>query len=152
MEKIDGFRSNVGVIVLNPEDQTVLVGKRNKSNNYWQFPQGGIDEGETETEAMYRELHEETGLEKKEVSVIAKSSKTFTYLTPKNYRKYPEVIGQQQRWFLLSLLRFISPGPVHNNDEFVEWRYINFFDSPELVIPFKKNLYTDVVSEFRKWF
>lgn len=152
MKKIKGFRSNVGMIAIHPENNLVLMGKRKPSNNHWQFPQGGIDQGETEIEAMHRELFEETGLKKEDISIVSQSSKTYTYHTPPTYRKYPDVIGQQQRWFLIQLNTIIEEGLVANNEEFVEWRYINFAKSPDIVIPFKKKVYRQVVSEFSKWF
>jgi putative (di)nucleoside polyphosphate hydrolase len=67
----EGFRPNVGIILLNQKNQ-VFWGKRIRSHS-WQFPQGGIDRGESPEQAMYRELHEEVGLQPEHVRVVART-------------------------------------------------------------------------------
>ncbi|MDI9348026.1 MAG: NUDIX domain-containing protein [Methylacidiphilales bacterium] len=148
MKAIKGYRSNVGMIPIDTLTNKVLIGRRSNKNPYWQFPQGGIDSGESEQEAMYRELNEETGLTIEDVQLIAISRKTYTYKTPLRFRKFPKVVGQQQRWFLLKLNKLPPPGPVENNVEFVEWAYVQPEEAPKLVIPFKRKLYQQLLRDF----
>ena len=101
----DGFRANVGIILCNCNGQ-VFWGKR-QGEHSWQFPQGGIDKGESAEEAMYRELHEETGLSPDDVAIIGTTSGWLRYRLPQHMvrrRSKPTCIGQKQRWFLLHLL------------------------------------------------
>ena len=82
----DGFRENVGIIVANAKGQ-LLWAKRAGSRDAWQFPQGGIDEGETPIEAMYRELREELGLTEQHVDLLAETKEWLLYRLPMRFRK-----------------------------------------------------------------
>lgn len=79
----DGYRPNVGIILLNHRNQ-VFWGKRIRTHS-WQFPQGGIDRGETPEQAMYRELHEEIGLKPEHVEVLARTRDWLRYEVPDRY-------------------------------------------------------------------
>ena len=99
-----GYRLNVGIIVAN-SDGKLLYCKRKKSNN-WQFPQGGIDGNEFIEDAMYRELYEEVGLKKKDVSIVGKTNHEIRYDIPKTIRSRVlggKFKGQLQTWYLLRL-------------------------------------------------
>jgi len=101
----DGYRPNVGIIVCNCHGQ-VFWGKR-QGQHSWQFPQGGIDEGETAEEAMYRELHEETGLKPEHVEILGCTDGWLRYQLPKHMiRNHSKTtcIGQKRRWFLVHLV------------------------------------------------
>ena len=100
----DGFRPNVGIILLNQRNQ-VFWGKRIRTHS-WQFPQGGIDRGETPEQAMFRELHEEVGLRPEHVRIVARTRDWLRYEVPERFirrdaRGYYR--GQKQIWFLLQL-------------------------------------------------
>ncbi len=146
----DGFRANVGIILANC-DGDVFWGKRIGQSS-WQFPQGGIDKGETPLEAMYRELHEETGLLDKHVEVIGCTQNWLRYHLPKHmirHRSSPTCIGQKQRWFLLRLT--CSDNSVNlkatNLPEFDGWRWVDYSYPAKQVVYFKRQVYQRAMSE-----
>ncbi|VAW34264.1 Adenosine (5')-pentaphospho-(5'')-adenosine pyrophosphohydrolase [hydrothermal vent metagenome] len=105
MIDIDGYRPNVGIILLDNNGK-VFFAKRYQDNG-WQFPQGGINTDETNEEAMYRELYEEIGLKPEHVELIGSTPGWLRYKLPKKYqRKHskPLCIGQKQVWFLLKFI------------------------------------------------
>ena len=101
----DGYRPNVGIILINQERQVFWAQRANSDG--WQFPQGGMNTDETPVEAMYRELREETGLLPRHVDLLGSTPGWLRYRLPKRYqRSYskPLCIGQKQVWFLLRFL------------------------------------------------
>ena len=107
----DGFRPNVGIVICNRDGQ-VLWAKRYGQHS-WQFPQGGVDDGESPEQAMYRELYEEIGLKQDDVTILATSRNWLKYRLPKRLVRWdssPVCIGQKQKWFLLQLDPGKSPG------------------------------------------
>ena len=148
----DGFRSNIGIIVINA-DKKVLWAKRAGTVNAWQFPQGGIHEGELPLEAMYRELKEELGLLPSQVQVLAESTHWLRYRLPPRFQRSGEetrCIGQKQKWFLLSLLvedaciRVDAATPP----EFDEWKWVDYWQPLKEVIFFKLRVYEKILREF----
>ena len=102
----DGFRPNVGIILLNHRNQ-VFWGKRIRTHS-WQFPQGGINHGETPEQAMFRELHEEVGLTQDHVRIVARTRDWLRYEVPTHFIRRDargHYRGQKQIWFLLQLTR-----------------------------------------------
>ena len=100
----DGYRANIGIVITNDKKQ-ILLAKRIKQTG-WQLPQGGIDENETELDALYRELQEEVGLDSSHVTLIAKTPKWLRYELPDEHvrrAQKPMCIGQKQIWYLLKL-------------------------------------------------
>jgi len=98
----EGYRANIGIVIANEKKQ-ILLAKRYKQDA-WQLPQGGIDKGETELEALYRELEEEVGLAPEQVSLLAKTPKWLRYELPLEHirrKQKPTCIGQKQVWYLL---------------------------------------------------
>lgn len=151
---VDGYRPNVGIVISNKHGQ-VLWAKR-LGQNSWQFPQGGINEGENIETAMYRELYEEVGLTKKDVRLIWASKYWLKYKLPKRLVRgdsngsQPVCIGQKQRWFLLQL---ISDESVINlktmkTPEFDGWRWVSFWYPVRQVVSFKRDVYRKVMKEF----
>lgn len=146
----DGFRSNVGIILCNDQDQ--LFWGRRIGQNAWQFPQGGINENETPEQAMYRELEEEVGLKPHQVEIIGSTNKWLRYRLPKRYirrHSHPVCIGQKQRWYLLRvrcdetdfcLDRFEKP-------EFDKWRWVKYWQPLREVIYFKRKVYERALEE-----
>ncbi|NKJ41787.1 MULTISPECIES: RNA pyrophosphohydrolase [unclassified Novosphingobium] len=149
------YRPCVGLMIVNPQGR-VFVGKRidNKEGDAWQMPQGGIDEGEELVPAAMRELHEETGLTADHVTVLAQSREEHFYDLP------PELVGklwhgryrgQRQSWLLL---RFNGQDSdvvldAHDPAEFCEWKWVDPEQLPDLIVPFKRRVYRQVVDEFR---
>lgn len=140
----DGFRSNVGMIILGP-GQRVLWAKR-VGQNAWQFPQGGIRCGETAREALYRELDEEIGLQPRDVEYLGVTSGWLRYRLPRRFvrqRQRPLCIGQKQKWFILRLVgdetrvRFDH----HDKPEFDGWRWVDYWYPLRDVVAFKRDVY-----------
>ena len=101
----EGFRANVGIILVNADNKLMLGGRVGAKG--WQFPQGGMQIGEEPVEAMFRELHEEVGLVEADVEVLDVTSDWLHYELPDKFiRRHskPLCIGQRQRWFLLRLI------------------------------------------------
>ena len=149
----DGYRANVGIVIFNPTGK-VFFGKRRYQSG-WQFPQGGIKQGESPKKAMWRELLEETGLKKDNTKLIKTSNAWYQYNLPKkNIRKNSKgmpVIGQRQKWFLLSFndeshLISLDLSP---QQEFDSWKWIAPETSIDHVIGFKKEVYKKVIGEFK---
>jgi putative (di)nucleoside polyphosphate hydrolase len=147
----DGFRANVGIIIANGSGQ-VFWGQSVQQNDSWQFPQGGIDQGESARDAMYRELYEEVGLKQADVSLICQTRSWLRYRIPKNLirkRQNPRCIGQKQKWFLLQLkadqdrIRF----DCGEKEEFRDWRWVSYWYPVGQVVPFKKDVYRRAMSE-----
>ena len=146
----DGYRANVGIIILNDEGK-VFFGKR-IGQQAWQFPQGGIDEGESPEQAMYRELFEEVGLKPEAVDVLARTEEWLKYEIPGNLirkRSYPRCIGQKQIWFLLKMLVPDDAISLVENDpqEFDAWEWVDFWYPPTQVIEFKQDVYKRALRE-----
>ncbi len=149
------YRPCAGFMLVNREG-LVLVGQRidPSAHGFWQMPQGGIDPGEDIREAALRELEEETGVAAHLVEVIAPASQALLYDLP------PELLGkvwkgryrgQQQHWFLG---RFLGEDAdidleAHDPPEFNAWRWIAPGLLPEVIVPFKRDVYEAVLAEFR---
>lgn len=147
----DGYRPNVGIIICNRQGQ-VMWAKRYGQNS-WQFPQGGINDGETPEQAMFRELYEEVGLQKKDVRVLYVSKQWLRYKLPKRLLRYdskPICIGQKQRWFLLQLTADESAINMNCNKtpEFDGWRWVSFWYPVRQVVSFKRDVYRRAMKEF----
>jgi putative (di)nucleoside polyphosphate hydrolase len=145
-----GFRANVGIILLNDGGQ-VFCGRR-IGMAAWQFPQGGIKRDETPERAMYRELKEEVGLDPEHVEVLGSTKGWLRYRLPKRFIRYhqqPVCIGQKQIWFLLKFatiednLRL----DIAEQPEFDAWRWFDYWDPLGFVVPFKKNVYQRALYE-----
>lgn len=146
-----GFRLNVGIILVGPE-QKVFWAKRYGQMS-WQFPQGGIAENEPIEDALFRELHEEVGLDKSDVEVIGSTDNWLSYRLPKHlirhYRK-PVCIGQKQKWYLLRLTAPEQKIRLNLNaaPEFDSWRWVDFWYPLKEVIFFKRSVYQRALKQF----
>jgi len=146
-----GYRSGVGIILVNANRQ-LFLGKR-LGINAWQFPQGGLKEGETLEQAMYRELKEEIGLEPKQVEIIAQNEEWLRYDLPKGLirrRTKPICIGQQQKWFLLRLVEKDAKINLQTTDdpEFDSWAWVSYWYPLRQIIAFKRQVYEKIMHEF----
>ena len=143
--KGDGFRPNVGIVVVNDRAQA-LWARRKGSRDAWQFPQGGIRAGETPEQALYRELREEVGLAPEAVQLLARTSGWLRYEVPKRLGRpefAPHFKGQKQKWFLLRLLEGDSSIRLQSCDapEFDAWRWVSYWYPVGQVIDFKRGVY-----------
>jgi putative (di)nucleoside polyphosphate hydrolase len=148
--RAQGYRPGVGVMLLDAQKR-VFVGRRiDMAGDNWQMPQGGIDKGETPREAALRELKEEAGTDRAEV--LAEAARWLRYDVPKEvagrlwrgrYR------GQMQKWFAM---RFTGrDGDIDlatHHPEFNAWKWVAPAELPRLIVPFKRQLYLDILAEF----
>ena len=150
----EGFRPNVGIILLNGRNQ-VFWGKRLKTHS-WQFPQGGIKHGETPEQAMFRELHEEVGLLPEHVQIIARTRDWLRYEVPDHFIRRESrghYRGQKQIWFLLKLLGRDSDMNLRATDhpEFDAWRWNDYWVPLDVVIEFKRGVYEMALTELARF-
>ncbi len=155
MADLSVYRANVGIVLFNAAGQ-VWLGQRAHTNGpyVWQFPQGGIDDGEDLFTAALRELAEETGVTS--VSYLGRTKGWITYDFPVDYAGSKAARGwkgQKQAWFAL---RFTGEDPeirldAHHEPEFETWRWANLAEAPDLVVPFKRGAYKKVIKAFRQF-
>jgi putative (di)nucleoside polyphosphate hydrolase len=150
----DGFRPNVGIILLNQKNQ-VFWGKRIRTHS-WQFPQGGIDRGETPEQAMFRELHEEIGLLPEHVAIIARTRDWLRYEVPDRYIRREargHYKGQKQIWYLLRLVGgdWNLNLRATNHPEFDAWRWNDYWVPLDVVVEFKRGVYEMALTELSRF-
>lgn len=126
---------------------------RRYGQHSWQFPQGGINPGESPEQAMYRELYEEVGLHRKDVKLLASTRNWLRYKLPKRLVRWdtkPVCIGQKQRWFLLQLQSNENEINVQRSKspEFDGWRWVSYWYPVRQVVSFKREVYRRVMKEF----
>ena len=148
-----GYRPNVGMMIINSDKKVLMCTRIHSEGQTYrlQMPQGGIDKGETPTQAVYREMHEEIGLSQKDVRFMASSRKWYKYDLPETTRRKKSIRGQRQKWFL-----FLLAAPENQIDfttdrfqEFEGYRWVDLDQVAQSVIPFKAPVYEAVVAEFR---
>lgn len=147
----DGFRPNVGIVIANTQGQ-VLWARRIGGHNAWQFPQGGVNPGESLREALFRELEEEVGLTEGQVRVLAQTSGWLRYRIPRKFRRHnsdPNFKGQKQHWFLLELTCEDEAVRVDANvkPEFDGWQWVSFWYPVGQVVDFKRPVYQRALLE-----
>ena len=146
------LRNGVGIILLNKENKIFVARRIDNPKNFWQMPQGGVDEGENFLKAAFRELEEETSIKKAEL--IKELDGTTTYELPDHLLgiiwkgKYR---GQKQKWFLM---RFTGEENEINiktkNPEFLDWKWININEMTKVVVNFKLDVYKILEDKIRK--
>ena len=146
------LRNGVGIVVLNKENKVFVAKRIDNPGNFWQMPQGGIDDGEDFLSAAYRELHEETSI--KNVELIKELNGTLTYELPKHLLgiiwkgKYK---GQKQKWFLM---RYLGKDEEINikteKPEFLEWKWIEIEALTNVVVDFKLQVYENLKKRIQK--
>ena len=156
--EIDGctYRKNVGIIVFNSTGKVLFTKRNQKKITYgWQFPQGGVDTGETTDVAVMRELFEETGI--KNAKIVYKDNVWRAYKFPaemkfsskKNHDYYKNVNGQIQKWFLIVYFGDESEFTIPN-EELVEYEWRNFsLNLIRRVVPFKRDVYRAVIKKIK---
>ena len=151
-ENSEGYRPNVAMVVINSTNKVLIC--RRKNTRTWQFPQGGIDNGEDIKKAMYRELSEEVGLSKDDVSLVGESEGTITYEIPKTIRSKVlggKFKGQEQKWFLLKLNKDNCEIKLDNEafPEFDKYEWVSFWQPLNRIVDFKREAYRKALSELR---
>ena len=146
------LRNGVGIILLNKENKVFVAKRIDNPKNFWQMPQGGVDDGEDYLAAAYRELEEETSI--KDVKLIQELEGSTTYILPKHLLgiiwkgKYK---GQKQKWFLM---RHINDDQEINiktkKPEFLDWKWIELDQITDLVVDFKLNVYKELKEKVKK--
>ena len=146
------LRSGVGIIVLNKENKIFVAKRIDNSKNFWQMPQGGVNDGEDFLTAAYRELEEETSMKK--VELIKEIDGTITYELPDHLLgiiwkgKYK---GQKQKWFLM---RYLGNDKEINiktkKPEFLDWKWISLDELTKVVVDFKLHVYTELKEKIQK--
>tara|TARA_Y100000817_G_C16812400_1_gene524858 strand:- start:415 stop:891 length:477 start_codon:yes stop_codon:yes gene_type:complete len=146
------FRSGVGIILLNKNNKIFVAKRIDNPKNFWQMPQGGVDNNEDFLSAAYRELEEETSI--KNVELIKEIDEMTTYELPDNLLgviwkgKYK---GQKQKWFLM---RYLGEDENINikttNPEFLEWKWVDIDKITEIVVDFKLNVYKELKEKVKK--
>ena len=140
------LRSGVGIVVLNQDNKVFVARRIDNQKNFWQMPQGGVDDGEDYLTAAYRELEEETSI--KNVELIKVLDELISYELPKDLLgiiwkgKYR---GQKQKWFIVRFLG--QDGEINiktKNPEFCEWKWIDLENITDLVVDFKLQMYEDI--------
>ena len=150
-----GYRPAVAVMLLNSEGK-VWVGQRlDNALDAWQMPQGGLDAGEAPLEGAYRELQEETGIEREHAELIARAPEELLYDLPEDLigkvwkKKWR---GQRQTWFLMRFTGTDADVNIATADpEFRAWKWADPADLPAMIVPFKQRLYEDVLKAFAEW-
>ena len=148
---VKSYRKNVGLIVLDRNNQLLVC--RRKGKKTWQFPQGGIDVGESNTQAAYRELFEEVGIKKNQVNILQKSKHWFHYDLPDKYRPRPKSLknfkGQIQKWYMLQANTNLEINLLNEiPQEFVEFKWSTYWYCLSCVVPFKRDVYRNILTEF----
>lgn len=145
------YRPNVGIMVLNTAGDVFMAHRTDSRKQAWQMPQGGIDKSEDEYAAALRELYEETNISS--VTLIAESTKWYTYDFPAGVHfiseKKKAFAGQTQKWFLFQFtgneneINLDKPDP-----EFNQWKWMPAEKIVEMIVPFKRDVYRQVLDEF----
>jgi len=145
----EGFRLNVGVILSNGKGKVFMAKRINQ--DAWQFPQGGLNTGETLEDALFREIEEEIGINQANVNIAGCTKNWLRYKLPKKLIRdvEPTCIGQKQKWYLLDFLGDDSQFCFNNSvkPEFDGWQWVNYWYPLKQVIAFKREVYRRALKE-----
>ena len=153
-EEIAGlpYRPCVGVMLVNADGQVFVGQRRDRDQDAWQMPQGGVDSGEDARTAALRELWEETGVPADKVTIEAETTSWLPYDLP--HELVPNIWkgryrGQAQKWFLMRFQGEDSDVNIQTeHPEFSEWRWLSAHELVDNIVPFKREVYAAVLAEF----
>ena len=152
MSKKEIYRPNVAMIIVSseyPQKKDVFIAQRNDLTDIWQFPQGGIDEGEEVREALFREMEEEIGTDSAEI--IAEYPEWISYdFPPKIANTMKPYKGQTQKYFLLKLGKDAKINLDTKHPEFINYKFVPVNDVLEFTPHFKQSVYEKVIHYFKK--
>ena len=146
------YRVGVGIIVLNKENKIFVAKRIDNPRNFWQLPQGGVDEGEDFLSAAYRELEEETSI--KNVELITEIDEITTYELPdyllgKIWKG--KFKGQKQKWFIMRYLGNDDEININTHKpEFLDWKWIDLNSITKIVVRFKLDVYKILQQKIKK--
>ena len=149
------YRRGVGVMLLNGEGKVWVGARIDNPDDAWQMPQGGIDEDEDPWATALRELEEETGIVPHLVERVAECAERLRYDLPEEWR--PRLwggkwAGQEQDWFLARFLGSDSDVNIATgHPEFRDWKWVEPEQLPDLIVPFKRELYRQLLREFSEY-
>ncbi len=149
-KELTEYRPNVAIVLCNKHAQVLWA--RRMRHDGWQFPQGGVAPNETSHEAAYRELEEELGLKRQHVRLIGSTKEWFTYDIPEQFlrNRYRQGLrGQRQKWFLFEFTGDNSDFCLDctPHPEFDDWKWIDYWDSVDRVVNFKRAVYRQALTE-----
>ena len=152
----DRYRRGVGVMLLNGDGKVFVGARIDNTDEAWQMPQGGIDRSDADEWATaLRELEEETGIPPRLVEKVSATPERLKYDLPGELRSKlwgGKFKGQDQDWFLARFLGLDSDININTKDpEFREWKWIEPARLPDLIVPFKRDLYRRLISEFAQY-
>ncbi|WP_297441303.1 RNA pyrophosphohydrolase [Sulfurimonas sp.] len=152
MNKKEKYRPNVAMIIVSnnyPQKKEIFIAQRNDLADIWQFPQGGIDEGEEVKDALFREMEEEIGTSSAEI--VAEYPEWISYDFPQKFlKKMKPYKGQTQRYFLLKLKDDAKIDINTKHPEFTGYKFVSVDDVLNLTAHFKKPVYEEVIKYFIK--
>ena len=145
------LRSGVGIVLLNNQNKVFVAKRIDNPKNFWQMPQGGIDEGESYYEAALRELKEETSIVS--VELIKEIDKKLTYILPDHLIGIiwkGKFKGQIQKWFVMKFIGNESEINIKTKKpEFLDWKWINIENLPKIAVDFKLDIYKKLKIELK---
>ncbi len=146
------LRSGVGIVVLNKNNKVFVAKRIDNPKNFWQMPQGGIDEGENNLDAALRELEEETSI--RSVKLLKEIDGYTTYLLPDNLLGIiwkGKFKGQKQKWFIVKFNGDDKEININTKKpEFLNWKWINIENLTDEVVEFKLHVYKEIQKEIKK--
>ena len=146
------YRMGVGIIVLNKENKIFVAKRIDNPKNFWQMPQGGVDEGEDFLSAAYRELEEETSI--KDVELITEIDEITTYELPdyllgKIWKG--KFKGQKQKWFIMRYLGTDDEININTHKpEFLDWKWTDINSITQIVVKFKLDVYKTLQQKIKE--
>lgn len=151
------YRKNVGIVVFNDKHKVLMCARADKPDLQWQFPQGGIEDGEDIVEAAKRELREETGITS--VILVAKLPHTIRYDFPEEIqKKHRELgcyfVGQEQSWVLFYFTGNDKEIDFYAHPEEIEFKayeWVDIYEAPQRIVEFKKEVYKEVAKYFSSY-
>jgi putative (di)nucleoside polyphosphate hydrolase len=152
MDEAGKYRRGVGIMLLNREGKVFVGARIDNSDDAWQMPQGGLDEGEDSWACALRELEEETGIAPHLVERVGSAPERLKYDLPEELRGTlwgGEYVGQDQDWYLARFRGTDADVDIATeHPEFRDWKWVEPERLPELIVPFKRELYRRLLSEF----
>lgn len=141
------FRASVGAVIVNADGEA-LACERSGVAGAWQLPQGGLQAGEEPLDAVMREIHEETGIDARDLTLLGEHPQLLSYELPFEMRSAKTGRGQTQRWFLFRFDGDANGIELPAGGEFDAWRWMPLGQLAEETVPFRRQMYRLLAAEF----